>query len=983
MSIDKHRRWVLCVIVLSVAVRCGSDDPAAPESTVATEVLSPRAGTWTETNTLTQPDVAAIGVDAEGRLRAVADGDTYVLEAGALALRQRFAEPGTPTAFGAVRRIRPRLAGGAWIVTATGLWSAEELYVRFRPTELPSPGFTDVMEVGAGPLAGLWLAAPDGLYWVTETVAQRIEADRAPDRIAVSGDAAALLAGGDVRILTTDGDALYVEASPFSDAVDVAATEDAVFAATRGGLYRFNTDGWTRLALSSDPTAPPRSIDAITVAQQDVWVRTTDEVIRIRGMQASAFDRVGHSAIAVDQLGDVYGVADDGVARGSTGAPQGTVTTFALDVRPWIDTHCAACHGNQTQDFRDYDVFSAVAEDALARVRTGDMPRCTGGIRCPAEDRLTADEYAVLEQWIRAGLARVNAAEERNRMCALKPWLRGCAAALILIGAGRANAQTTEPPQCRAPAQAMSPQRLLRRLSLDLRGRIPSVAEIEAQARQSNVADALIRDYLDSDAFITTMRRHHEDLLWPNIDQIELLPDTHVLFPYPTGADGDVLYYSALRAAFVRAAGSGNLFLPCRDEPATFDANGDLVLEPVIVGDEVVAYQEGYVEVAPYWAPDTTIKVCALDAMPSTSGTVCPGPRDRYPFAEDICDQFEAFANLVQAPFRSTETPCDGPLSILAPDCGCGPDLRYCATPETGAEIRASLLEQELRIVDQVIRDDQPYDRVLTTKNVEFNGPVVHYLKYMSGLSFDTFAGIDETANPPLDLAYTDKTWVAVARSGRHSGVLTTPGYLLKFQTGRQRAHRYYNAFECASFIPSGPLPSPFELCSQRQDLTQRCGCDACHKTLEPMAAHWGRYADYGFLPMSESEFPTVVDARCTPPVDSVEQLFECFRFYELDPVGEEEAFAGYLQSYVFRTADDQASIDQGPSKLAADSLSSGRLDRCTVRRMWTQFMQRAPTLDEDGTVIPDLTRTYVSGGRSLKALVEAIVRQPAYGRQP
>ncbi|MEO1338547.1 MAG: hypothetical protein AAFV29_23090, partial [Myxococcota bacterium] len=385
-------------------------------------------------------------------------------------------------------------------------------------------------------------------------------------------------------------------------------------------------------------------------------------------------------------------------------------------------------------------------------------------------------------------------------------------------------------------------QRLLRRLSLDLRGRIPSTDEVDAQDGVSTVSDAVVQSYLDSEDFVEVMRDHHANLLWPNIDQVELIPDTHVLTPYPLG-NGNVVYLSALRSAFVRAAGPGALFVPCRNEPATFDAQGRLVLVPLEVGGQVVAYQEGYVEVSPYWAPDTTIKVCGLDALDATQGIVCPGPAERYPFATPICQQFAFYGEATETPVAGSQTSCDGPMALLAPDCGCGPNLQYCATPTINAEIRQSLLEQELRIVDRVLRNDQPYDDILLTSTVEFNGPISHYLRYMSNLSFDTYSGIDTSAAPP-DMAYTDRRWVPIERSGRHAGVLTTPGYLLKFQTGRQRAHRFYNAFECASFIPNGPLPSPFAECSQREDLTQRCGCDACHKTLEPMAAHWGRFAE-------------------------------------------------------------------------------------------------------------------------------------------
>jgi len=76
---------------------------------------------------------------------------------------------------------------------------------------------------------------------------------------------------------------------------------------------------------------------------------------------------------------------------------------FAADLRPWIQTHCALCHSTHTADFTDPAVFRARAEDALRRVRAGDMPRCNGALRCGPEQLLT--DYPLLEGWIRGGYA--------------------------------------------------------------------------------------------------------------------------------------------------------------------------------------------------------------------------------------------------------------------------------------------------------------------------------------------------------------------------------------------------------------------------------------------------------------------------------------------------------------------------------------------------------------------------------------------------
>ena len=107
--------------------------------------------------------------------------------------------------------------------------------------------------------------------------------------------------------------------------------------------------------------------------------------------------------LTVDRFGDVWVAEADGLSRKSLGSSGTERTSFAVDVLPWVQERCSMCHMNQTQNFEDYEVFQAIAEDALIRVRSGDMPRCGGGVRCSPEETLTSEQYAVLEQWIRDG----------------------------------------------------------------------------------------------------------------------------------------------------------------------------------------------------------------------------------------------------------------------------------------------------------------------------------------------------------------------------------------------------------------------------------------------------------------------------------------------------------------------------------------------------------------------------------------------------
>lgn len=526
-------------------------------------------------------------------------------------------------------------------------------------------------------------------------------------------------------------------------------------------------------------------------------------------------------------------------------------------------------------------------------------------------------------------------------------------------------------------AQPLDGQRLLRRLSLDVRGVLPTHAEQVTQGASREVPDSLVDSYLASEDFVSVMRRYHEQLLWPNLDGVELSSEFFNLIPQEL-APGVVVYWSPVRSFMTRTI--TRPFVPCRAVPATFDANGP-VTEPLIENGVTVAVQEGFVEVAPYWAPNTRVKVCAFDASTATTSNICPsGTLASRPYLKQFCDQFSGYSNAVGLSLANMPMSCDEGLAILSPTCGCGPNLRFCSTPDTIKQVRSAMLEQQLRVVDKVVRENRPYSNLLLTKDVEVNGALAHYLTYQARTSFDLFGELDPTAPVPTVPFATG--WVDVPRTGRHSGVLTTAGFLLKFQSNRARANRFASAFECGVFVPSGPLPSANEPCSKREDLTKRCGCDACHTALEPMAAHWGRFAEYGHTPLDDRRYPKRFESVCTG-VTSLDQLLRCYRFYQLEVVGDETPYRGLLKPYVFRPDGEVSNVEIGPTQLTNESLRSGRLSRCTVRRVFTHFMHRAPTAEEEQSRLPALVEAFDNDNRRLRGLVKSIVTHPSYRRLP
>ena len=107
------------------------------------------------------------------------------------------------------------------------------------------------------------------------------------------------------------------------------------------------------------------------------------------------------------------------------------------------------------------------------------------------------------------------------------------------------------------------------------------------------------------------------------------------------------------------------------------------------------------------------------------------------------------------------------------------------------------------------------------------------------------------------DIPFTESAYIAAPLKDHHDGILTAPGWLLRHQTNRGRANRFYGAFLCAEFLPTetalegddpSVLPSP--------DLQRRSGCLDCHARLEPWAAYWGRWREAGARYHSDEDIP-------------------------------------------------------------------------------------------------------------------------------
>ncbi|MBK6686136.1 MAG: DUF1585 domain-containing protein [Deltaproteobacteria bacterium] len=481
----------------------------------------------------------------------------------------------------------------------------------------------------------------------------------------------------------------------------------------------------------------------------------------------------------------------------------------------------------------------------------------------------------------------------------------------------------------------------LRRLSLDLRGRLPNVTELESVVTNGALDPAIIDEMLASEAFVGQIRRHHRDLLWANVGNVRLGNNNWNLrgsrngnLPISVGANGRMTAYRGGVTS-------------CLDEPATFGPSGEILTTPDPNNSSLQL--EGYVLVRPYWDPSVEVKVCAFDA--------------------------QSAATAVDARGRTVDCSRTGNVK----GCGCGPNLRWCGYNNGGVndDITAAMNEQLLRYIDRIVRDDRPYTEVVLGKDLEINGPLAHWLNHQAQTQgFQLLAGPAQNYPVP-DLEFSDQAWTPVTQGTRHAGILSLPGYLLKFQSDRGRANRFYNAFLCQHFETTESIPSASDPCHQQPDLTKRCGCKGCHLAVEPAAAYWGRWAEAGVLPLEEANFP-----RHNPAcegADARNPLCRTLYFTQADVTNPEieGPWIGQLRAYVFADAAREANIAAGPEGIARAAVDSGRYATCTVQRMWQFLMAREPTVEEEATVAA-LTTNFTADYR-LRSLIKAIVTRPEY----
>lgn len=334
---------------------------------------------------------------------------------------------------------------------------------------------------------------------------------------------------------------------------------------------------------------------------------------------------------------------------------------------------------------------------------------------------------------------------------------------------------------CTGPSE-LSPTQLLRRLSLDLRGRPPTGAEYAEVVAGKSPLD-LAKPWLapfdperpapskSQEDFRQAMRRYHQALLWPNVSNVRVASFGNTLSLVGSLSDGGGYHnpgrqsrYLATNPSFTIKPDTTNYSIPNCDlsveQPASKLSTDGFKRPQILERTNPDGSREQYVGyrwVKPYWFDPATIpdggnpdggwvKVCAFEAQETPTGAYLNVALDAGPKLnpdggiQTYRDGGWVMASVtVQVDFP-LQTPdgggraddCGSSSGGLHTTCGCGKDLRWCFQGSVQTDVMTDMTEQLLRVVDRSTVGGKPYTDVLETPVSYVNGRIAWYLQHLS-----------------------------------------------------------------------------------------------------------------------------------------------------------------------------------------------------------------------------------------------------------
>ncbi|HIA02002.1 MAG TPA: hypothetical protein EYN66_08840, partial [Myxococcales bacterium] len=293
-----------------------------------------------------------------------------------------YAELGEPAETGSVLVALTR-DSGTLIAAENGIFHIYQSQLLLSPLTEALAGMKvhSLALTGTGNNEIVWAATEEGLFAVNDSLFDQViiaEESAAPTVIGSVNNV--LIAAFDARVYEIYPGSWSYAALPLlpGSVRAISANAGVAALATDAGLVARHSDGsYVRYTLSDTENALPVSAVAVDSQEQIVGLLETGLARvannTVEGL-ASFDENKAYQHVAVDTLGNVWTSSEQRLIGWKTGTP----VSFETSVRGLLEANCNSCHLSGVsapyQDFSDYGVAKALANDIVQRVSTGQMP---------------------------------------------------------------------------------------------------------------------------------------------------------------------------------------------------------------------------------------------------------------------------------------------------------------------------------------------------------------------------------------------------------------------------------------------------------------------------------------------------------------------------------------------------------------------------------------------------------------------------------
>jgi hypothetical protein len=242
-----------------------------------------------------------------------------------------------------------------------------------------------------------------------------------------------------------------------------------------------------------------------------------------------------------------------------------------------------------------------------------------------------------------------------------------------------------------------------------------------------------------------------------------------------------------------------------------------------------------------------------------------------------------------------------------------------------------SLSKQSAGLATAVVVANYPYTKILEPGLTAVDGAIAHFMRQSHHFDLTKLHLPAELQSIVTQLPMTDTKFrlINTGNAYEQAGVLSTFGWLRRYEKNRTRANQLYERLLCRKFTSELPRVFP----QDPGNLRETPGCSGCHATLDPLADFFNSWGEGGEL-------------------------------YTGQRASTVTTFGGQSGQYL--------------SDLANIIRNDNAFSTCTVENVWHWMMGRGFYRDE-ADLRAALTSYFVTTGYSFKELIYAVATHPGY----